>query len=535
MTDQQIPQHMGKGRRSFFSNLPTLVRSVLAFSGRPRKRFQRAIASVQFLLLIGTTGCMASGNVSLRQSEDNKTQETDVDSDTILKSELHSSIEATSSEDQAESTEQNDGSAFGGDRSGGDRNSTFALPPTSPTDTRQFSESITLEGIIAAAVTSHPGIEAARQRVAAASNKVAQAGALPDPVLANGFWPNRKYSPQTASGRVGNTVALMQRVPWPEKLDTEEAVATHEVEIAQAELDDVVQDIEEAAALAYYELWLIQETIRIVNVNRELLNNLIGVSAARYRAGGTQQDVVRAELEADKLEDQLIALRLKKEEALAEIGTLVRKPLQFQAGDLTEPQIENSPLDLETLAKTTVRCNPKLRMLVAETLRDRDRRRLATLRSYPDFDFGLNWSRIDDEQDVLSPVADGRDSVGISVAVTLPIWREKIDSGIDEAAHMLRRTVARREMESDRLRGKLRRFIATAEALREQESLLDEKLIPRTQQNLELATSDYRGERGDFLGVIDVYQELLSHELQLARTKAALAGTIAQIKRTVGC
>ncbi len=171
--------------------------------------------------------------------------------------------------------------------------------------------------------------------------------------------------------------------------------------MTKAEIAKAEREVVEAVRLAYYELWLADELIRIVEDNKELVNDPIKVSEARYKTGGSQQDVLHAELEGDKLEDQLISLRRQKEQ--------------------------------------------------------------------------------------------------------------------------------------DRLRGLLRREVAAAYAAIEQLELFRDRLVPRTEQTLEIATADYQGEKNDFTDLIDIYRDLLSLEVQVARTKATLASTLAQIERTVGC
>ncbi len=95
--------------------------------------------------------------------------------------------------------------------------------------------------------------------------------------------------------------------------------------------------------------------------------------------------------------------------------------------------------------------------------------------------------------------------------------------------------MSRREAERDRLRGQLRRQIAIAYATIERLELFRDRLIPRTKQTLDVATAEYQGKQADFTDLIDIYQELLSYEVQVARTKATLASTLAQIETIVGC
>ncbi|QEG35786.1 TolC family protein [Bythopirellula goksoeyrii] len=535
MTDHQIRSHKSTGNTPLSWGSCVLAYPTAGVSHVTHKLFVRLVVTVLTLALLSAASCVSQREIGLPESNGPEVERFDVRTLSAVSGEGRTVLSETFLPKQViQIKETNSTVSAEGDsdhvleQSKSSANVVFA-------HTTQSDAPLVLHEIIAAAIDSHPSIIAARQRVAAAANRIPQARALPDPVLANSLWPVREQSPQTASGRISSQLSLKQGVPWPGKLYTQEAIASHELVMAEAELANSVQEIKEAVQLAYYELWLYEEATSIVEANQALARNLIKVSEARYRAGGSQQDVVRAELETEKLEDQLISLRRSKEEAKADLGTLVRNPLDFQFTKLEEPNTQRIPLALDELVESSHRCNPNLMSLVAEKSRDRDRRKLARLKNYPDFEFGLMWAQISDDHDALSPVANGRDSLGINVAITLPIWREKIDSGREEAKHTFKSTAARYEAGWDELRGMLRRLVAAADALAEQIALYEQTLIPRTEQNLELATADYRAERGDFFGVVDVYEELLTHRLQLARAKASLAGTIAQIERTVGC
>lgn len=69
----------------------------------------------------------------------------------------------------------------------------------------------------------------------------------------------------------------------------------------------------------------------------------------------------------------------------------------------------------------------------------------------------------------------------------------------------------------------------------EQLDLFRNRIIPRTEQTLQLATADYRSERVDFFSLIHIYQELLAFPVQVARLEASLAGTLARLDLAVGC
>jgi outer membrane protein TolC len=392
-----------------------------------------------------------------------------------------------------------------------------------------------VDAYVRRALASHPSVLAARQRVAAELNRVAQVTALPDPQFNNTFWPLQDQALQTAGGRVANQMSLQQNVPFPDKLRTRGAIVNHEAQIAQAELEQIERRIAEAVRLASYEIWYAAEAIGIIKETRSLVEDLTRVAEARYRAGGTQQDVLRARLETDRLDDQLVQLQQQQQVAQADLAALLQQPLASIPEVAADLDLSDAPRQLEALIEEAERCNPSLRGLAAEIRRDREKQRLACLQQYPDFMVGLNWALISDDEDVVSPVANGHDNVSLTFGTTLPIWREKIQAGIREARHRSGSTTQRLRAERDQVYGQLRRLTAQADALIEQISIYEQRMIPRTEDTLKLGVADYRGERTDFGSLIATYRELLMLEMQLARIKATLAGTLAQIDRVVGC
>ncbi|MGB7343390.1 MAG: transporter, partial [Pirellulaceae bacterium] len=85
-----------------------------------------------------------------------------------------------------------------------------------------------VEYFVGTALARHPKILAARQRVAAATNVIPQAKALPDPTFNNTFWPLHDTAIQTAAGRVANQMSVNQKVPFPDKLKTKAVIASRE-------------------------------------------------------------------------------------------------------------------------------------------------------------------------------------------------------------------------------------------------------------------------------------------------------------------
>lgn len=391
-----------------------------------------------------------------------------------------------------------------------------------------------VEYFVGLALQNHPRVRASRARVAAASNRAPQASSLEDPVVTNSFYPFSDQALQTAAGRAGHTLSVAQKYPWPEKRWTKAAIADRETQIAAAQLEQIQLEIEETVRLAYYELWFANQAIKITEQNRQVAAELVRLAETRYGAGGRQQDVLRAQLQLDSLDDRLIGLRRQKAVAKADLAALIQQPAEVGIEPTADTPVEQVPEQLGALFAAAQQCNPRLRERRWAVSRDRQKQQLACLGQYPDFTLGAGWQTIT-ESAAVSPVANGHDNVNFLVGVTLPIWRDRIDASIREASAEVAASAREFDDARDDAFRQIRRLSDQAAAADQQLRLYSERIVPRAKRSLQLASADYRGKLADFGDVTDGFTEVLMFELQIARTKATLAGTVAQLHRAVGC
>ncbi len=393
---------------------------------------------------------------------------------------------------------------------------------------------LSVESCVQMALAGHPKIVAARYRVQAAQNRVPQAKSLEDPTLGNNFFPFPDNALQTAGGRMQNTMGLTQNVPWPEKLKARAAIACQEVHIAQAEVESIQREIAEAVRLAYYEVWFAQRGTAILIDNQKLVDDLIRVAEARYRAGGSQQDVLNAEIQRERLGQQLLELASQRAASEAELAAYLQQPQSFSIVTAASLDLTDLPTQLDELISLAEQCNPELKGLGYQIQRDLQKQRLATLQRYSDFQLGAQYGFMTRDQSV-SPVADGSDNISFSVGLSLPIYRNKIQSGINEAAANRVSTARLRQSEQLTIEGRLRRLLSEIDSLDQQLTLYRERIIPRADQALEIALSEYTVGKTTFVQLTENYTELLMYQLQVIKLESTLASRLAQLERTVGC
>nr|MBA3315112.1 TolC family protein [Planctomycetaceae bacterium] len=284
------------------------------------------------------------------------------------------------------------------------------------------------------ALERNPAVLAARRDVSAVVETIPQVTALDDPMLGEKFWTSPAHSPQTASGRMVNSLSISQQVPWPDKLRVRGEVAEQDAKMALTRLAGEELSTVERVRLAYYDLYFYGRAIEITHENEDLLEKLVEFAEIRYRTGGSQQDVIRVQVERDKLDNQLIEYQLKLSQTQADLAALLHASPEIRPLAAETISLPPVPETLDRLYELSARCRPELREKLHQIVRDQRKRELARLNYVPDLNAGFDWDSMTANQ-ALSSVADGKDNFGISLGINLPIYRDRLRAGVREAEH----------------------------------------------------------------------------------------------------
>ena len=91
-------------------------------------------------------------------------------------------------------------------------------------------------------------------------------------------------------------LTLAQQFPWFGTLRLRGEAAERDVQVALAELAAAQLDSVAAVKRAYFNLFAAMKTDEILAENRKILEDFRAIARQRLRTGGSQQDVLRAEL-----------------------------------------------------------------------------------------------------------------------------------------------------------------------------------------------------------------------------------------------
>ena len=393
-----------------------------------------------------------------------------------------------------------------------------------------------LEALIEEAIERNPEVQAIAWNETAARERIPIAGALPDPMVQlTGF----AQSPQTRVGPQVSGLAVNQRLPWfGKRADRTEATTVRadiQREVSTARRADVVRHVK----VAYYELGYLDRAIAITVQERELLEHYESLARARYSQGiGLQQAVVKLQALITRVLNRRQELMRQRIGVESRLNALRDRPAHLAIADVNlgdRPKVVVDPDRILDIGRANA---PEVRAAALAIDHDDVGVRLAHQRYWPDLVLGATWGRIrarDDEPGRSNPPPDnGKDTLGLTLGVNIPVHRDIYDAGVREA-------VARRFAAQERHRRALndvdqavRSIGFTLTTIEAQMALFENALVPQAEQALRATEEAYATGTTGVLDLLDSEEVLLDVRLGLARLDTDYRQALADMERAIG-
>lgn len=410
-------------------------------------------------------------------------------------------------------------------------------------------EAETLAALIAEARAANPEIAAAQRQTAAAAARVPQAGALPDPTLAVGLM----YVPVPAfdlaqDGMTMGSVQVGQRLPPPGSRAAREAVADELRQAVEWDAREVELGVVARLKAAYHELLFVEGALDVLARNRSLLVDLAEVARGRFAVGrALQQDVLRAQTEVTRLEEQLAGLDARRMAAVTEINAILRRPATTPihptyprpvhalalarppAGAFTAAALEaglgGEFPPLPRLQERAVDDRPMLLAHVHRIAAQRASVGVAQRERLPGVELMLGYGMRQDRSDMVTAM----------VSMPIPVFAaRKQRQAVTEAEE----TLAAEELRHHQMVAEIQADVATRYAAlvrtREQILLLSDGVIPQARATIESATAAYQAGRVEFASLLEAQATLFRNEIELARRLADFGQALAALERAAG-
>ena len=368
-----------------------------------------------------------------------------------------------------------------------------------------------LRACLESAVAENPALLATRARYQAARQRVPQVTSLPDPTL------NLSQALRRVETRVGSQtggVTVTQALPWFGTRELRGRVAHSEADAAfrlhQAEEREVIARAKEA----FYELAYLDAALRLAEEEHSLLGHYEALARGRYSTGqGLQQAVLRLQAELTRILDRQRQLDRQRRTLAARLNTLCGRPPQHPVPPIAAVERPEIHPDRERLLDLAERNRQELLAAASLVEAGEGALELAGQDFRPRFTASLALMNVAgrDPADAFGPLPpdEGKNSVSVSLGVSLPVWKDKYRAGVEEAGHRL--TAERRRLDAarDAMENAVEQALIRLEALDEQIELLDAVLLPQSEESLRATEAAYE------TGQVGVLELLDSERIQL--------------------
>ena len=366
----------------------------------------------------------------------------------------------------------------------------------------------TLREVVDFALRNNPQVTAAYADWSASVENITVARSLPDP----------KFTFELYAADIVSSLmpGLMADFPGPGKLSARAAAASADSGAKYFQFATAVQQTAFAVEKSFYPLHFLEAKLRVNHQTLALLAELEALARAQNEVGqATLQDVLRAQIEQEKLQTETDNLEDSRHVMLAEFkAALGLRAEQADPPVPAEAEFTETQWNDEELLAIALKQNPRLKEMEAEIRVADASIRVARKEKIPDFSAG-------GEVDVkASPFVWNP-----QLSMTLPIWRDKLAAELAAAQAGKRAAEARLSAAQIALAVDFaEKSYLVREANREL-TLLRERVLPRARQSLEIARAAYRSSRVDFLNVIDAERSLLNFQLDeiAAQTQREIA------------
>ncbi|MBI2942881.1 MAG: TolC family protein [Candidatus Wallbacteria bacterium] len=325
----------------------------------------------------------------------------------------------------------------------------------------------------------------------------------------------------------GNMLAISRVFPLGGKLSGRAAATFHGARQAYHEYEGIVLDLIKDARAAAAELYSAERQTRILNDNIALSRQMAEVARIKYTTGLViQQDVLKAEVEAARYENEQLETVRMADVARSMLATLLVRPVDapIPPASLPTATAETATVEqLESMARST---RPELLAAAAAAAKAQAELRIANAeRHRPDL-----MGQVGYMQNPLGDMSSWQAMVGIN----LPWFNSRRKHEVAEAAAGAAGEGRRLEAVWNRTR-----FVIREAHLRVRESaasvaLFRDKLVPQANQTFDSARANYETDRVDFLTLVDAQRMLKESTMGQVRAEAELERRRADLDRAVG-
>jgi len=378
-----------------------------------------------------------------------------------------------------------------------------------------------LDALVSEALQRNPDLLALQETVLAARARPDQARALANPMLSV-VYTNDGWSP-TLGTQDMTTLAFMgsQDLPYPGKRRLRGDVAAREADQVEQQLERARLGVVAGVKRAYYGVVLSRELLDLVREQEQLWKEIEGVTRARYAVGqGAQPDVLRVQIEVTRVEQLRTEQEAEGQIRVAELNRLTGRPATSPVATRAHLVLRPIEEDLDrAVGRLSGSSSPELKNAAVAQERASLLVALASKEFKPDFSVQAGYMN----RGGLDPMWQA------GVAISLPLYRKRLSSGLAEAEAQVRASARLAESVRLQLRFRTEERLAQLQATQKIARLYGQGIIPQDRMSVDAAVANYQTGKVPFIAVLEalttLYNDRATHLALLAnheRIRASL-------------
>ena len=379
------------------------------------------------------------------------------------------------------------------------------------------------------AAENNPGLKVKFNEYMAALEKVPQVGALPDPVVAFGYFiqpVETRVGPQQAK------ISASQMFPWFGTLSSREnsveSLAKAKYEVFEEAKSKLFYDVKST----YYNLYFIHQAIDITVENIDILASFKSLANIKVESGSASSvDAYRVQMEINDLENQLALLKDNAQVLSVKFNSFLNIDANTSiqiAENLTEALLFNKYSELDSVLMN----NNTLAAFDYQIEGLQHRQKLASKEGLPQFNIGFDYTFIG-EGSSTSPNA-GQDAFMFpKVGITVPLYRKKYKAKVQEVIYLQE---AKTNEKSDRKNTLTVLFESGWKDYQDanRRSSLYKEQEDLAEKSLSILESNYATSNMDFEEILRMERKLLKYALELQKANADKEAAVAFIQYLQG-
>ena len=383
-----------------------------------------------------------------------------------------------------------------------------------------------LDLYIQKAQENNPVVKLAYNQWKSAETSIAVAKGLPNPTVSVGYFLE---SVETAAGPQQYKIGLMQKFPFLGKRGLQGKIQASKAENSYYKYVGHQLKLNHAVRSTWYDYYYLARVTELTEQNFKLIQNWDGVIRSKYVTARTgHPDLIKTQIELIQLEDELFTLENKKIPILERLRSLLNDP---SLTDIVVPDslsFELVQLDASSIKEQILKNNTSALGANANIEMQKFRIKRSKLNWMPDIGLGIE-SIATGEKD--GSLVSGKDPLVAKLSLDIPIWFRKTNAEIASANYALNGAEAQAVSIQNELKTKLEIVLFDLEESSRQIRLYKDVLIPKGLESLGASEIAYRGDKIEFISLVDAQRRLL--KFQMKYDKALVDYLKAKSKLTV--